>query len=115
MSNIQVTAFFQFCRVKVMEQTVEREKNSVYIKLRPDIRYSPLCSKCKERVHYIHSYNHRIVRDLNLIDARSYLSVVYRTVRCRRCVLWLKSSLSWIRTNGLLEGLLPTFLSCAGI
>ena len=68
-----------------MEQTVELEKNSVHIKLRPDIRYTPLCSKCKKRVKNIHSYNHRIVRDLNLIDARSYLSVVYRTLRCTRC------------------------------
>jgi transposase len=68
-----------------MEQTVELEKNSIHIKLRPDTRYRPLCSKCKKRVKYIHSYNHRIVRDLNLIDARSYLSVIYRTVRCRRC------------------------------
>jgi len=34
-----------------MKKTVEREKNSVHIKLRPDIRYSPFCSKCKERLH----------------------------------------------------------------
>ena len=85
MPNIQVTAFFRFCRVKAMEQTVELEKNSVYIKMRPDIRFTPLCSKCKERVKKIHSYNRRIVRDLNLIGARSYLSLVYRTVRCAQC------------------------------
>jgi transposase len=85
MSNIHVIPFFQFCRVEVMEQTVELEKNSVHVKLRPDTRYRPLCSKCKKRVKNIHSYNHRIVRDLNLIDARSYLSVVYRTVCCRQC------------------------------
>lgn len=68
-----------------MEQTGEIEKNRVHIKLRPDSRYIPLCSKCKERVKNIHSYNHRIVRDLNVIDAHSYFSVIYRTVRCLRC------------------------------
>ena len=86
MSNIQVTAFLQFCRVRVMEKTVELEKNSVHIKLRLDIRYTPLCSNCKERVKYIHSSNQRIVRNLNPIDVPSYLSVVYRRVRCKCCL-----------------------------
>lgn len=85
MSNIQIKAFFKFCRVKVMEQVVDTVKKIVTIQVQPDNRYTPICCNCKRNVKEIHSYNKRPVRDLNIFDAKTILLVIYRTVRCKNC------------------------------
>lgn len=85
MSQIQIKTFFKFCKVKVMEQTVDIIKKTVTIKVKPDKRYSPVCHSCKRSTKEIHSYNERTVRDLNILDAKTFLSVTYRTVKCQWC------------------------------
>ena len=87
MSKIQVKPFFKFCRVTVLQQTVieDKDKKTVKIKVKPDERYTPLCHKCKKGTKRIHSYNKRTIRDLNIFDARTFISVIYRTVRCAVC------------------------------
>jgi len=85
MSKIQIKAFFKFCRVKIMEQVVDTIKKVVTIRVQPDERYNPVCHNCKRGVKEIHSYNERPVRDLNIFDAKTFLFVIYRTVKCPWC------------------------------
>ena len=85
MSRIQLNAFFDFCRVKVVKQSFDKEKQMVTIAIHPDERFDPVCHRCHRRVTRIHSYHERMVRDLNCIDAQTTLWVRYRTVRCPRC------------------------------
>jgi len=85
MSKINVKAFFKFCRVKTMEQAVDIIKKTVTIKVEPDERYSPICHRCKRTIKEIHSYNERTIRDINIFDAKTFISVTYRTVKCGWC------------------------------
>ncbi len=68
-----------------MEQTVDIMKNTVTIKVEPDKRYNPTCHICKRSTKQIHSYNERTVRDLNIFDAKTFLCVIYRAVKCQFC------------------------------
>jgi transposase len=85
MSRIQLKAFFTFCRVKVMEQVVDTVEKLVTIRIQPNKRYHPVCHNCKRSTKEIHSYNKRMVRDLNIFDAKTFLFVIYRTVKCQFC------------------------------
>jgi transposase len=85
MSAIHITPFYQFCRVKVVQQTVDALKKIVFMTVQPDERYTPVCSKCKQQTKGVHSYNDRSVRDLNILEAKTVLSVAYRTLRCQSC------------------------------
>lgn len=85
MSKIQIKAFFKFCRVKVTEQVADIMNKVVTAKVQPDNRYDPICHGCKQRIKDIHSYNRRRIRDLNIFDAKTFLVVTYRTLKCPRC------------------------------
>ena len=85
MSQIQLNAFFDFCRVKMVKQSIDKEKQMVTITIHPDERFYPVCHRCQQRAKRIHSSNERRIRDLNCIDAKTALWVRYRTVRCPRC------------------------------
>ena len=85
MSKIQIKPFFKFCKVKVMEQTVDITNKIVKISVKPDDRYRPRCHKCGSSTKQTHSFNQRTIRDLNLFDAKTFISVIYRTVKCRYC------------------------------
>jgi len=85
MSQINLKSFFDFCRVKVVNQSFDQEKQLVTITLHPDERYDPVCSHCQQKVQEVHSYHERTVRDLNCLNAETTLTVRYRTVRCLRC------------------------------
>ena len=77
--------FFDFCRVRVANQSLDQEKQLVTITLHPDERYDPVCSHCQHKMKSIHSYHERTVRDLNCFDSQTTLTIRYRTVRCPRC------------------------------
>jgi len=85
MSKIHITPFFKFCRVKIMHQEVDETNKTVKITLKPDKRYAPVCSKCKERIKEIPSYNTRTIRDLNIFDAKTFFEITYRTLKCPKC------------------------------
>lgn len=85
MSKIQIKAFFKFCRVKIMEQVVDILEKTVKINVKPDERYNPVCHRCKRSIKEIHFYNERTVRDLNIFDAKTFIFVIYRTVKCQWC------------------------------
>ncbi|NLJ39087.1 MAG: hypothetical protein GX432_10045, partial [Candidatus Atribacteria bacterium] len=63
MSQIQLNPFFDFCRVKVMKQSYDQEKQLVTMTIHPDERYDPVCHHCQQKVTEIHSYHERTVRD----------------------------------------------------
>ena len=85
MPKIQVTPFFRFCRVKVVKQEVDTIQNMVTIVVKPDERYIPICHKCQRKITQIHSYHKRRIRDLNVFDSKSFISVAYRKLRCPHC------------------------------
>lgn len=85
MSTINITSFFSFCRVRVVKQSVDTITKSINITVKPDRRYKPICYKCKGAAKTVHAYKQRTIRDLNVFDARTYLSIVYRVIVCPRC------------------------------
>lgn len=85
MSKIHVSPFFRFCRVKLVKQEVDTTQNMVTITVEPDERYCPICHKCQRKTRQIHSYYKRMIRDLNIFDAKSFISITYRKLRCPHC------------------------------
>jgi len=85
MPKIQVKPLFKFCKVKLLEQSIDLVKKIVLIKIEPDKRHDPVCHKCEKKVKEVHSYNQRTIRDLDLFDAKTFITVSYRTVRCPSC------------------------------
>jgi len=66
LGKIQIKAFFRFCRVKITAQRFHMESNLVFIETEPDKRYHPVCHNCGFQAKKIHSYNKRMIRDLNI-------------------------------------------------
>jgi transposase len=85
MSKIQFIVFFRFCRVEVMDQYFDTSKNTVHVQLKPDERFTPICSKCKQKAPDIHSSHKRSVSDLSILGAETVISIIYRRVRCTQC------------------------------
>jgi len=87
MSGLSITPYFPFARVKVVQQNVhlQGEAGGTLLRLAPDERYRPRCHDCG-RPGTVHSVGlHRIVRDLNLGQAQTFLDVQYRRVWCAAC------------------------------
>jgi len=87
MSDLSITAYFPFARVKVVYQNLhlEAEPSASWIGLEPDHRYRPVCRVCQAR-GTVHSKGlRRIVRDLNMGPAQTFLQVEYRRVWCPNC------------------------------
>jgi len=85
MSEHNIRPFFQFKRVKIHSFGISRDAKLTQVKLEPDRRFLPICSGCKKRVHGIHSYEYRAVRDLSMIESIVTLILHYRKVRCPDC------------------------------
>lgn len=85
MSDVNIKTFFQFCRVKVVEQFVNMQGKVVSIKVAPDKRYRPLCHECNSPCESIHSYHNRRLRDLNVFDVKTFILYAYRKIRCLYC------------------------------
>jgi transposase len=87
MSHLSIAAYFPFARFKVVSQNVhlERQASGTLIGLQPDGRCRPLCHDCGQP-GTVHSAGlRRMVRDLNLGPAQSWLNVEYRRVWCLAC------------------------------
>ncbi len=85
MSRINIKTFFKFSPMKVVRQVVDTMEKVVRIKVVPDRRYKPRCYRCGSAAKGVHSWRERIVRDLNVFDAKTFIRVVYRVVRCPNC------------------------------
>lgn len=85
MSDINIKTFFHFCRINVIEQSVNFQKNRAFIEVTPDKRYTPLCHECKGSSNSIHSYHRRTIRDLNIFEVKTFIQYTYRKIRCLFC------------------------------
>ncbi len=85
MSDIKINPFYEFCRVKTMNYEVDAKEKIVTITASPDERYKPICHKCKKAVDIIHSRDKRTVRDLSILDMKTHIIILYRTVKCPKC------------------------------
>lgn len=87
MSELSITKYFPFMRMKITEQSVHGEKaDSAMIRMAPDLRYRPLCHHCHTPAATVHSNGHnRFIRDLNMAKAQVWLQVEYRKVWCDNC------------------------------
>ena len=87
MSELSITKYFPFMRMKITEQSVHGEKaESAIIRMAPDLRYRPLCHHCQSPAATVHSNGHnRFIRDLNMAKAQVWLQVEYRKVWCNDC------------------------------
>jgi len=64
MSRYNISNLFPLKRVKILEITTSNDGSLTVVKIRPDIRYLPICSGCLQRVNRIHSTDTRIIKDL---------------------------------------------------
>ena len=87
MSELSITKYFPFMRVKITGQNVHhQDASSALIKLGPDLRYRPICHDCQSRAATVHSQQHyRIIRDLNMANTEVWLQVEYRKIWCEAC------------------------------
>ena len=87
MSILSIAPYFPFARVKIMSQSVHMECQTpgTVIRLEPDRRFRPRCHACG-RPGTVHTAGlHRILRDLNVGQAQTFLQVQYRRVWCAAC------------------------------
>ena len=87
MSELSITRYFPFMRVKITGQSVHgANADSAMIRMAPDLRYHPLCHHCQSPASTVHSNGHRrFIRDLNMAKAQVWLQVEYRKVWCDNC------------------------------
>lgn len=87
MSELSITRYFPFMRVKITGQSVHGDNaDSAMIRMAPDLRYHPLCHHCQSPASTVHSNGHsRFIRDLNMAKAQVWLQVEYRKIWCDNC------------------------------
>ncbi len=87
MSSLSIAPYFPFARVKVVRQNVhlDLETPGTLVYLEPDLRFRPLCHDCGT-AGQVHSHGlRRMIRDLNVGPAQTFLQVAYRRVWCSAC------------------------------
>lgn len=86
MSTLSISHYFPFTGIKIVSQNVHAQANSTLIQMRPDRRYRPVCHACGCSDGSVHSKGYRrVVRDLNMAGAETWLQVEYRKVWCPDC------------------------------
>ena len=83
MSGMSIAQFFKFCKVKLTGQMIFSD--SAIITIKPDLRFTPHCSRCGSETPFTHTHTRRNIRDLNLTDKTVWLKVFYRKVYCPVC------------------------------
>lgn len=85
MSPVSIAAYFPWSRVVIAAQSVSSEADLAVVDVRPDRRFTPLCSRCSRPAGRIASEQVRSVRDLDFASARVHLRLSYRKVHCPAC------------------------------
>jgi len=85
MSSLSVARYYPWSRVVVSRQSVSEEADLAVLDVRPDERFSPLCSRCGRAASRTCSHEVRGVRDLDMATARVMLRLSYRKVYCPAC------------------------------
>ncbi|NSW83667.1 MAG: ISL3 family transposase [Syntrophothermus sp.] len=87
MSNISITSLFPFRRLKFIgsEDINFEEDTGKVIELKPDMRFTPICSKCRSKGVGNHSNHQRFLRDLSLGPHKTLIHLHYRKIECPLC------------------------------
>lgn len=85
MSTDSIAAFFPFCRVRIIGQTVSTDAGLAEITIGPDQRFRPRCKHCGSPGGRIWSQEVRGIRDLNFASATVLLRFHYRKIWCDTC------------------------------
>lgn len=76
-------------------ERVEGEPDEIWISLEPSGDFGPVCEGCGKPVTAVHEIVMRRIRDLPILDARTWLEVPRRRLHCPRCGPKLEH-LSWL-------------------
>ena len=77
--------YFSFAGTKITGQIISPSCSVAWIKVEPDLRYKVLCHVCGGQAQKIHSYENRLIRDLNVTTTQIYLDCDYRKIFCPPC------------------------------
>jgi len=85
MSELSISPYFPFRRIKIVKQVVDKTASKAFINVVPDKRFHPVCHLCGQKVSSVHSWTQRSIRDLNLASARVWIRCEYRKLFCANC------------------------------
>jgi len=85
MSELNISPYFPFRRIKILKQVVDETTNKAVIDASPDKRFHPICHLCGQKVDSVHSWTQRSIRDLNLASTQVWLRCEYRKLFCANC------------------------------
>ncbi len=85
MSQLSITPYFPFCRIRVIDQFVYPQAHESWLKVVPDKRFQPICHLCGQKALRVHSWSQRSIRDLNLASTQVYLHCHFRKIFCLTC------------------------------
>jgi len=85
MSEVSITPYFPFRRIKITKQTINKTASKAVINAVPDKRFHPICHLCGQKVLSVHSWTQRSIRDLNLASTQVWIHCEYRKLLCANC------------------------------
>jgi transposase len=85
MSDLTISRYFPFRRIKIVKQSVDCDANKALIEIYPHRRFKPVCHQCGHGAKTAHSWAQRKVRDLNIATAQVWLDCHYRKLFCPVC------------------------------
>jgi hypothetical protein len=78
MSELSISPYFPFRRIKIVKQVVDKTVSKAFINVVPDKCFHPVCHICGQKVLSAHSWTQRFIRDLNLDSAQVWIRCDYR-------------------------------------
>jgi len=85
MSELSISPYFPFRRIKIVKQTINKSASKSVINVVPDKRFNPVCHLCGQKVLSVHSLTQRTIRDLNLASTQVWIHCEYRKLFCANC------------------------------
>jgi len=85
MSELSISPYFPFRRIKILKQVVDKTASKAFINVVPDKRFHPVCHICGQKVSSVHSWTQRSIRDLNLASTQVWMRCEYRKLFCANC------------------------------
>jgi len=99
MSDLSISRYFPFRRVKITGQSVWLEEKLATIKVEPDQRFTPICHLCGSPARQVHSRDVRAIRDLSLALVAIRVICRYRKVYCSVCHQIVVEDLEFFRPS----------------
>ncbi len=85
MSDLTISSYFPFRRIKIVNQSVNPNALKASIQIVPNRCFKPVCHRCGHKSDTAHSWAQRRVRDLNMATAQVWLDCKYRKLFCPVC------------------------------